>query len=224
MESQHFILTFFNIRVNVREILLIIWIMECLLSQRLLGAVQRNATRGNPHSVLNAIDQFCRHTEWAMNVGDEKGADVVWRWRVSLHILFFFWIYFTHPPKIHSFLWCACVQQGVSWTLSCQRSTPPLCWSWEPTAATPRWGSLGCCLPTPSSSLWNSTPTLPPSLARSSPGLEWKIRFGSKQSCVSEWAEVVRMTWGFGEGGHSECLDRWWDKMIKMIGWIGLIW
>lgn len=135
----------------------------------------------------------------------------------------FFWIYFTHPPKIHSFLWCACVQQGVSWTLSCQRSTPPLCWSWEPTAATPRWGSLGCCLPTPSSSLLNSTPTLPPSLARSSPGLEWKIRFGSKQSCVSEWAEVVRMTWGFGEGGHSECLDRWWDKMIKMIGW-SLIW
>ncbi|XP_075904031.1 catechol O-methyltransferase B [Nelusetta ayraudi] len=41
--------------------------------QRLLGAVQKNATRGNPHSVLNAIDQFCRHTEWAMNVGDEKG-------------------------------------------------------------------------------------------------------------------------------------------------------
>uniref|UniRef100_A0A3Q3WDN0 catechol O-methyltransferase n=1 Tax=Mola mola TaxID=94237 RepID=A0A3Q3WDN0_MOLML len=41
--------------------------------QRLLGAVQKSATRGDPCSVVNAIDQFCRHTEWAMNVGDEKG-------------------------------------------------------------------------------------------------------------------------------------------------------
>ncbi|XP_028260697.1 catechol O-methyltransferase B [Parambassis ranga] len=41
--------------------------------QRLLHAVQKNATRGDPRSVINAIDQFCRHKEWAMNVGDEKG-------------------------------------------------------------------------------------------------------------------------------------------------------
>ncbi|AWP03355.1 putative metabotropic glutamate receptor 6-like [Scophthalmus maximus] len=41
--------------------------------QRLLGAVQRNATRGDPRSVVKAIDQFCRQKEWAMNVGDEKG-------------------------------------------------------------------------------------------------------------------------------------------------------
>ncbi|XP_026163256.1 catechol O-methyltransferase B isoform X1 [Mastacembelus armatus] len=41
--------------------------------QRLLSAVQKNATRGNPRSVVRAIDEFCRHKEWAMNVGDEKG-------------------------------------------------------------------------------------------------------------------------------------------------------
>ncbi|KAI3370420.1 hypothetical protein L3Q82_025191 [Scortum barcoo] len=41
--------------------------------QRLLSAVQKNATRGDPCSVVKAIDQFCRQKEWAMNVGDEKG-------------------------------------------------------------------------------------------------------------------------------------------------------
>ncbi|XP_029947409.1 catechol O-methyltransferase B [Salarias fasciatus] len=41
--------------------------------QRLLGAVKKNATRGDPRSVVKAIDQFCRQKEWAMNVGDEKG-------------------------------------------------------------------------------------------------------------------------------------------------------
>ncbi|XP_017286066.1 catechol O-methyltransferase B isoform X3 [Kryptolebias marmoratus] len=41
--------------------------------QRLLAAVQKNATRGDPRSVVLAIDQFCRQKEWAMNVGDEKG-------------------------------------------------------------------------------------------------------------------------------------------------------
>lgn len=46
---------------------------SCL--QRLLAAVQKNATRGDPRSVVRAIDQFCRHKEWAMNVGDEKGTD-----------------------------------------------------------------------------------------------------------------------------------------------------
>uniref|UniRef100_A0A3Q1HX85 catechol O-methyltransferase n=2 Tax=Anabas testudineus TaxID=64144 RepID=A0A3Q1HX85_ANATE len=41
--------------------------------QRILRAVQQSATRGDPRSVVRAIDQFCRHKEWAMNVGDEKG-------------------------------------------------------------------------------------------------------------------------------------------------------
>ncbi|XP_029908529.1 catechol O-methyltransferase B [Myripristis murdjan] len=41
--------------------------------QRILGAVQKNATRGDPRSVVKAIDQYCRNKEWAMNVGDEKG-------------------------------------------------------------------------------------------------------------------------------------------------------
>ncbi|XP_061779449.2 catechol O-methyltransferase B isoform X1 [Nerophis lumbriciformis] len=44
--------------------------------QRLLAAVQKNATRGNPLSVVKAIDEFCSHSEWAMNVGDEKGCIV----------------------------------------------------------------------------------------------------------------------------------------------------
>ncbi|XP_048873628.1 catechol O-methyltransferase A [Brienomyrus brachyistius] len=42
--------------------------------QRLLKAIQKKATRGDPQSVISAIDYFCRHKEWAMNVGDEKGA------------------------------------------------------------------------------------------------------------------------------------------------------
>nr|XP_046253218.1 catechol O-methyltransferase A [Scatophagus argus] len=40
--------------------------------QRLLQAVSINAIRGDPDSVIRAIDHFCKHTEWAMNVGDEK--------------------------------------------------------------------------------------------------------------------------------------------------------
>lgn len=42
--------------------------------QRMLKAVQKNATKGNPESVISAIDYFCKHSEWAMNVGDEKGS------------------------------------------------------------------------------------------------------------------------------------------------------
>ncbi|XP_053174050.1 catechol O-methyltransferase A [Scomber japonicus] len=42
--------------------------------QRLLQAVSINAVKGNPDSVIKTIDHFCQHTEWAMNVGDEKGA------------------------------------------------------------------------------------------------------------------------------------------------------
>uniref|UniRef100_A0A3B4WQ18 catechol O-methyltransferase n=1 Tax=Seriola lalandi dorsalis TaxID=1841481 RepID=A0A3B4WQ18_SERLL len=42
--------------------------------QRLLRAVIINAVRGDPDSVIRAIDHFCKHTEWAMNIGDEKGA------------------------------------------------------------------------------------------------------------------------------------------------------
>lgn len=44
--------------------------------QRLLAAVHKDATRGDPRSVVQAIDQFCRQKEWAMNVGDEKGRDI----------------------------------------------------------------------------------------------------------------------------------------------------
>ncbi|KAK9971012.1 hypothetical protein ABG768_026908 [Culter alburnus] len=41
--------------------------------QRMLKAVQKNATKGDPKSVISAIDSYCRHKEWAMNVGDDKG-------------------------------------------------------------------------------------------------------------------------------------------------------
>lgn len=41
--------------------------------QRMLKAVQKNATKGDPQSVISAIDYYCRHKEWAMNVGDDKG-------------------------------------------------------------------------------------------------------------------------------------------------------
>ncbi|KAK2898259.1 hypothetical protein Q8A67_009677 [Cirrhinus molitorella] len=41
--------------------------------QRILKAVQKNATKGDPESVISAIDHYCRHKEWAMNVGDDKG-------------------------------------------------------------------------------------------------------------------------------------------------------
>ncbi|KAG7246524.1 hypothetical protein CRUP_032950, partial [Coryphaenoides rupestris] len=40
---------------------------------RILAAVQKKATRGDARSVVDAIDHYCRHQEWAMNVGDEKG-------------------------------------------------------------------------------------------------------------------------------------------------------
>ncbi|XP_053723515.1 catechol O-methyltransferase B [Synchiropus splendidus] len=53
------------------------WMLDTLTRstrpQRLLKAVQKNGTRGDPLSVVKAIDDFCRHKEWAMNVGDEKG-------------------------------------------------------------------------------------------------------------------------------------------------------
>uniref|UniRef100_A0A4W5JUV1 catechol O-methyltransferase n=1 Tax=Hucho hucho TaxID=62062 RepID=A0A4W5JUV1_9TELE len=42
--------------------------------QRLLKEVHRKATVGDPQSVITAIDHFCKHREWAMNVGDEKGS------------------------------------------------------------------------------------------------------------------------------------------------------
>ncbi|KAI2662084.1 Catechol O-methyltransferase A [Labeo rohita] len=41
--------------------------------QRMLKAVQKNATKGDPQSVISAIDHYCRNKEWAMNVGDDKG-------------------------------------------------------------------------------------------------------------------------------------------------------
>ncbi|MEQ2211001.1 hypothetical protein XENOCAPTIV_023892 [Xenoophorus captivus] len=52
----------------------LLFFFHCSL-QRMLAAVQKNATRGDPRSVVKAIDQFCRQKEWAMNVGDEKGSD-----------------------------------------------------------------------------------------------------------------------------------------------------
>ncbi|CAL9704276.1 unnamed protein product [Knipowitschia caucasica] len=72
------------IPATVRQALVLMWhdvLLEKLLDritgstrpQRILRAVQKNSTRGSPCSVVNAIDDYCKHKEWAMNVGDEKG-------------------------------------------------------------------------------------------------------------------------------------------------------
>ncbi|XP_075197883.1 catechol O-methyltransferase-like [Anomaloglossus baeobatrachus] len=46
---------------------------EDLKEQRMLSFVLENSERGNPQSVVDTIDKYCRDVEWAMNVGDEKG-------------------------------------------------------------------------------------------------------------------------------------------------------
>lgn len=47
--------------------------MAQLKEHRILDHVLKTAVRGDPQSVLDSIDQYCREKEWAMNVGDEKG-------------------------------------------------------------------------------------------------------------------------------------------------------
>ncbi|XP_035688687.1 catechol O-methyltransferase-like isoform X2 [Branchiostoma floridae] len=42
--------------------------------QRTLQYVLQNASRGDPDSVLATMDTYAREQEWAMNVGDSKGA------------------------------------------------------------------------------------------------------------------------------------------------------
>ncbi|XP_059850649.1 catechol O-methyltransferase-like isoform X2 [Hypanus sabinus] len=41
---------------------------------RILEYVLQSAVRGDAKSVVDSIDKYCREKEWAMNVGDEKGA------------------------------------------------------------------------------------------------------------------------------------------------------
>ncbi|KAM4707903.1 catechol O-methyltransferase-like isoform 1-T6 [Discoglossus pictus] len=41
--------------------------------QRILQFVLENAVKGDPQSVVDNIDKYCSKTEWAMNVGDQKG-------------------------------------------------------------------------------------------------------------------------------------------------------
>ncbi|XP_062487478.1 catechol O-methyltransferase isoform X1 [Pezoporus occidentalis] len=48
-------------------------IMNQSKEQRILNFVLQNAVRGDPCSVLDAIDKYCSQKEWAMNVGNEKG-------------------------------------------------------------------------------------------------------------------------------------------------------
>ncbi|XP_051693264.1 catechol O-methyltransferase isoform X1 [Oryctolagus cuniculus] len=55
--------------------------------QRILHHVRQHAQRGDPQSVLDAIDTYCSQKEWAMNVGDKKGAimdSVIQEYRPSL--------------------------------------------------------------------------------------------------------------------------------------------
>nr|XP_005024436.3 catechol O-methyltransferase isoform X2 [Anas platyrhynchos] len=49
------------------------FIMNQSKEQRILNFVLQNAVRGDPCSVIDAIDTYCSQKEWAMNVGNEKG-------------------------------------------------------------------------------------------------------------------------------------------------------
>ncbi|NXC14445.1 COMT methyltransferase, partial [Corythaeola cristata] len=49
------------------------FIMNQTKEQRILNFVLQNAVRGDPCSVLDAVDKYCSQKEWAMNVGSEKG-------------------------------------------------------------------------------------------------------------------------------------------------------
>uniref|UniRef100_A0A8C3CDC0 catechol O-methyltransferase n=1 Tax=Cairina moschata TaxID=8855 RepID=A0A8C3CDC0_CAIMO len=49
------------------------FIMNQSKEQRILNYVLQNAVRGDPCSVIDAIDTYCSQKEWAMNVGNEKG-------------------------------------------------------------------------------------------------------------------------------------------------------
>lgn len=49
------------------------FIMNQSKEQRILDFVLQNAVRGDPCSVMDAIDKYCSQKEWAMNVGNEKG-------------------------------------------------------------------------------------------------------------------------------------------------------
>ncbi|XP_048369870.1 catechol O-methyltransferase isoform X2 [Sphaerodactylus townsendi] len=49
------------------------FVMDQSKEQRILNTVSYNAVKGNPESVLECIDKYCSKSEWAMNVGDEKG-------------------------------------------------------------------------------------------------------------------------------------------------------
>ncbi|XP_030075290.1 catechol O-methyltransferase [Microcaecilia unicolor] len=47
--------------------------MPQIKEQRILDYVLQNAVKGDPQSVVDAIDKYCSEKEWAMNVGNEKG-------------------------------------------------------------------------------------------------------------------------------------------------------
>ncbi|XP_029427869.1 catechol O-methyltransferase [Rhinatrema bivittatum] len=48
--------------------------MAQVKEQRILDFVLQNAVKGDPQSVVDAIDKYCSEKEWAMNVGNEKGS------------------------------------------------------------------------------------------------------------------------------------------------------
>ncbi|XP_051864963.1 catechol O-methyltransferase A-like [Pristis pectinata] len=49
------------------------WLTRSTQPERMLKYVLERAVAGVPQSVVDTIDEFCKSTEWAMNVGDEKG-------------------------------------------------------------------------------------------------------------------------------------------------------
>lgn len=41
--------------------------------ENMLKYVFANAKKGDPESVINAIDKYCYNDNWMMNIGDVKG-------------------------------------------------------------------------------------------------------------------------------------------------------
>ncbi|TRY72823.1 hypothetical protein DNTS_009521 [Danionella cerebrum] len=69
-KSNRFLALIWNVYIHERLLDLMTGLSR---PQRILKAVQKNAKKGDPQSVIAAIDHYCRHKEWAMNVGDDKG-------------------------------------------------------------------------------------------------------------------------------------------------------
>lgn len=94
------------------------FIMNQSKEQRILNFVLQNAVRGDPCSVIDAIDTYCSQKEWAMNVGNEKG-----NCNGDQHL--------KDPSRLVDY-----------WTLYCIHMVTPVCWEGKKmTSITPLWSA-----------------------------------------------------------------------------------